>query len=397
MSVEGEIRIGLQCQEGRVSQVVINSTRPLNLPKIFHGKPVEELLTMIPMLYSICSTAQSAAAVKACRQATGVSVDWQIELLEQMLVNVETAREHLWRIMSDWSSQSETVLNRDHLATLATLATLMSDARQACFQKGDSFTLAPEIRFDVAAIQSVIQRIAKLCQEEIFAVSPAEWYGIADHQAFNHWLDRTDTLASGLLRDLRDHTRTDPGDWGVQSLPQLDHHEICRRLSEADADEFIATPDWRGEIYETGPLSRQRSHPLLQRLMQHYGQGVIPRLVARLLELACMPATLTRQLNSLQDSAEFIESPHARGFSQQEGVGEVEAARGRLFHRAVQRQGKISQYQIIAPTEWNFHPRGVVSQGLKSLSAKHQELLMQQAELLISAVDPCVGFQLELV
>ncbi|MCG8021485.1 MAG: hypothetical protein JAZ20_13815, partial [Candidatus Thiodiazotropha weberae] len=177
MSIEGEIRIELQCQDDRVNQVVINSTRPLNLPKIFHGKAVDELLTMIPMLYSICATAQSSAAVKACRQATGITADWRIHLLEQMLVNVETAREHLWRIMSDWSSHSETALSRDHLATLATL---MSDARQACFQQGDSFTLQPSISFDAAAIESIIQRIDQLCHEKIFAVSPAEWYQLED-------------------------------------------------------------------------------------------------------------------------------------------------------------------------------------------------------------------------
>ena len=393
MSIEGEIRIELECQDDRVSQVVINSTRPLNLPKIFHGKPVDELLTMIPMLYSICATAQSAAAVKACRQATGISADWQIELLEQMLVNVETAREHLWRIMTDWSNHSESALSRDHLATLATL---MSDARQACFQKGDSFTLKPNSSFDAAAIESIVQSIDKLCHEKIFAVSPAEWYGLEDQQAFNRWLEKTDTLAAKLLRDLCEQTHTDPGSWGVEPLPQLNHQEVCQRLSEADADTFIAAPDWHGRIYETGPLTRQLNHPLIQQLMQNFGQGVIPRLVARLLELASLPVKLTQQLHTLKGSAGSLETSNETD-SPNQGLGEVEAARGRLFHRAVQQHGKISQYQIVAPTEWNFHPRGVVCQGLKSLSAKHEKLLMQQAELLISAVDPCVGFQLELV
>ncbi|ODB98338.1 nickel-dependent hydrogenase large subunit [Candidatus Thiodiazotropha endoloripes] len=392
MSIEGEIRIELQCQDDRVNQVVINSTRPLNLPKIFHGKAVDELLTMIPMLYSICATAQSSAAVKACRQATGITADWRIHLLEQMLVNVETAREHLWRIMSDWSSHSETALSRDHLATLATL---MSDARQACFQQGDSFTLQPLISFDAAAIESIIQRIDQLCHEKIFAVSPAEWYQLEDQRAFNHWLDKCDTLAAALLRDLRDQTQSDSGDWGVEPLPSLDHRKVCRRLSETDADDFISAPDWQGQIYETGPLTRQLSHPLIEQLMQLYGQGVIPRLVARLLELASIPAKLTRQLSRLKGTSDSIERHHDTELSQQ-GLGEVEAARGRLFHRAVQQDGVIRQYQIVAPTEWNFHPRGVVCQGLKSLSAKHQKQLMQQAELLIGAVDPCVGFQLEL-
>jgi Ni,Fe-hydrogenase I large subunit len=295
--------------------------------------------------------------------------------------------------MSDWASQAETALSRDHLASLATL---MSEARQACFQKGDSFTLRPEIKFDVAVIESIIQRINKLCHEKIFGVTPVEWYELDDLQGFNRWIDQTDTLATGLLRELRDHNQTDAGDWGVEPLPQLDHQQLCQRLSKADADKFIAAPDWQGQIHETGPLTRLQSHPLLQQLKQRYGSGVMPRLVARLLELASMPGALSQQLSALKGSGEGVEKCHQSNITQQ-GVGEVEAARGRLFHRVVQQDGTIRQYQIVAPTEWNFHPQGVVYQGLKRLSAKHETQLRQQAERVIGAVDPCVGFQLELV
>ncbi len=39
------------------------------------------------------------------------------------------------------------------------------------------------------------------------------------------------------------------------------------------------------------------------------------------------------------------------------GVGMVEAARGALGHWLSIRNGRISTYQIIAPTTWNFSPR----------------------------------------
>jgi Ni,Fe-hydrogenase I large subunit len=54
----------------------------------------------------------------------------------------------------------------------------------------------------------------------------------------------------------------------------------------------------------------------------------------------------------------------------------------------------ISHYQIIAPTEWNFHPKGVVASSLQQLIVKDKSILRQQAALVINAIDPCVGFEL---
>ncbi|MES9847278.1 MAG: hypothetical protein ABW145_02715, partial [Candidatus Thiodiazotropha sp.] len=65
--------------------------------------------------------------------------------------------------------------------------------------------------------------------------------------------------------------------------------------------------------------------------------------------------------------------------------------------RAVLDKGMISGYQIVAPTEWNFHPRGVVARGLLSLPAQEIDALKRHADLFINAVDPCVGYRLEIV
>jgi Ni,Fe-hydrogenase I large subunit len=393
VSIEGELKILLQCQADRVHQVEIKSTRPLQLTRLFKGKPVAELLTMIPMLYSVCGTAQSAAAVQACRQATGLCCDSQTVLLEKMLVDVETAREHLWRILSDWSQSSERSLDGD---TAASLATLMVDAKQACFPNGDSFTLTPQRSFDPEAIQSVIGRIARLSANLIYGLHPSEWYGLNDCQGFYHWLDHNETDASRLLQEMGEGPLAKVGDGDILPLPAIDHLEICQRLAQDDAAAFIATPEWGGRIYETGPLTRQKDHPLLRQIIQKFGWGVMTRLVARLLELAAIPNRLDERLNTLMRSHDGIEKQRVASMSEQ-GIGEIEAARGRLFHRAVQQNGIISSYQIVAPTEWNFHPRGVVARGLKHLSVESKSVLKQQAELLINAVDPCVGFHLEII
>ena len=78
------------------------------------------------------------------------------------------------------------------------------------------------------------------------------------------------------------------------------------------------------------------------------------------------------------------------------GIGQVDAARGRLVHRAIVDGDRVESYQILAPTEWNFHPRGVLANSLAALDASDKETLTEQASLLITAIDPCVGYELRI-
>jgi len=69
-----------------------------------------------------------------------------------------------------------------------------------------------------------------------------------------------------------------------------------------------------------------------------------------------------------------------------------------LLHRVcLERSGGnvlIADYQIVAPTEWNLHPQGVLALALSSLSSADPRS-QRQAELLMAAFDPCIPFTLE--
>jgi Ni,Fe-hydrogenase I large subunit len=164
-------------------------------------------------------------------------------------------------------------------------------------------------------------------------------------------------------------------------------------LAADDAQAFIAEPVWEGRPRETTSLSRQQDVPLIRGLVRVYGNGLLTRLLARLAELAAIPGQLRRWSERLDSAAD---AKAARGVRRATGVGvgQVEAARGRLIHRVEIRDETVRGYQILAPTEWNFHPRGVVARGLAALGSGDAETLRQQAALLIDAVDPCVGYDL---
>ncbi|MCU7812106.1 MAG: nickel-dependent hydrogenase large subunit, partial [Candidatus Thiodiazotropha sp. (ex Notomyrtea botanica)] len=124
--------------------------------------------------------------------------------------------------------------------------------------------------------------------------------------------------------------------------------------------------------------------------------GLMTRMAARMLELSAIPGALMDLLHKLigEESVHQIEPIHG---TKGVGLGIVEAARGRLAHRVSLADSVISRYQILAPTEWNFHPEGVVARGLLGLPAGDEAALRRQASLFINAVDPCVGYRLEFV
>ena len=77
------------------------------------------------------------------------------------------------------------------------------------------------------------------------------------------------------------------------------------------------------------------------------------------------------------------------------GIAQVEAARGRLIHFVETEERHVRRYQIVAPTEWNFHPDGVLVRGLTGLPVDGPEAALRTAELFVHAVDPCVQCDIE--
>jgi Ni,Fe-hydrogenase I large subunit len=76
-----------------------------------------------------------------------------------------------------------------------------------------------------------------------------------------------------------------------------------------------------------------------------------------------------------------------------EGIAWTETARGLLVQRVVlDGDEHVRSVQVLAPTDWNFHPRGVLAQTLAGL---HGEDRAAQATRAAVAFDPCVEFSVE--
>jgi len=389
VKVEGLIQVHLDTGAINDNRVSICSSRPLQATRIFHGKTPEEVMTLVPMLYNICGNAQAQAAYTACMRARGRTLSDQEPLhhAREILVLSETAREHLYRILMDWPQY---LGEEDNVSALQPVMQLPLEFKQALFASGTAFSETAQLDCQKKQCCELSATLHDLLARHVYAMPADEWLSMCDPTAFDHWCDNGATDAARLLRYIRLSSWEDLGNSPVAFLPQLDERELTRIFTGSGADAFIAQPDWDNQPRETTVLAREKAHPLLQSLLYEYGNSLLPRLYARLVELARIPSRIKMRIEQLDGIQQSITKTRLTDSGC--GIGQVEAARGRLVHRVEVQDGLISRYQILAPTEWNFHPSGVVAKGISGLIANDRKTLRQQAELFINAVDPCVDY-----
>ena len=171
--------------------------------------------------------------------------------------------------------------------------------------------------------------------------------------------------------------------------------------TEPDADKRSAyswckAPRLGGQVMETGALARQLidGHPLIRDLVSRNGGSVHTRVVARLLEIARLVISMEQWVEALEPGAPFIN--HSPIPDKAQGIGLTEAARGSLGHWVSIEKGRISNYQIIAPTTWNFSPRdkdgvpGPLEQALVGAPVREGETDPVSVQHIVRSFDPCM-------
>jgi hypothetical protein len=369
-----------------VRKLEIVSSRPVEACRVFHGKPVGQAVAMLPLLYTVCKTAQSVAAVEACQRACGVMPRTSAQRLRQRLVLAEIAQEYLWRFMLDWpqaagespdtqgGAQAYAAL-RNRLGGL--LQPVLADAGWRTISDGES-----DARDEIW--DAYCTALADYAEREIFGMPARTWSDFDSIAALRAWSGRAPTAmarVTGML--LRDDAERRNGN-AVALMPPARELAQASGLLAVDED-FARHPQWRGQPLETGALARMQGHPLVRAVLDD-GRRVLARVLARLLELAALP----QRIREATGEGEVIAASVP-------GVGEawVETARGLLLHRVELEGGQVRRYQILAPTEWNFHPRGALARELAGQHAQDEAALRGKVACAMLALDPCVGYELK--
>jgi Ni,Fe-hydrogenase I large subunit len=390
VTAEGRIEIDLYPRAPHGHCVRIESSRPISITRQFTGHSPSEIAQTVSLLFATCKAAQSVAAAVALEEAHGIIVPESTRRAREMRVIAESAREHTLRILMDWSQ----FLYKPGLPPATELRAAMQaerdlarhlDEGSAALRFGGTFVYERDgVEKDIAANEALLERA-------IFGEPLRIWRARETKADLINWAEQRHTIAQLLFDQIATEGFLDAGAAPVSPLPAFDRDRIAQRLFDDSQAHFVAAPDWEGAPRETSPLARSLDHPLIRALETDDGFGLGARLAACLVELASVPRRLRDAAATLDtpDHAQPERSETAPGI----GLSQIEAARGRLVHAVEMSGGKVVRYRILAPTEWNFHPEGAAARGLARIAHGDSHDVARIARLFVTAVDPCVGYE----
>lgn len=381
--LEGKIRIELAGSgDGRPR---IDNQRALGAPALLRGKTIAQALEIVPLLFNVCGMAQARTACRAVETALDQAATPTVEQARELLVLMEWAREHLARILIDWPRLFGESPN---VRALPAIGTLLAQLRGRLFPHNRAFALNATAGAIPAEIPEVT-RLEQILENEIYHMPARRWAKMDDIQALLDWSREVPGIAADSLRRICDAGWASQGRSEVPALPPIPATEMQAVLAGDTADAFVRHPVWATQARETTSYTRQRQHPLVAALNAEFGNGLLTRWVARLVELAELPD----RMHGVAHTPPATETPEMSVTGA--ALAQTEAARGRLYHFVAIDGDRIGDYRILAPTEWNFHPAGPVAETLAHLSVPAPDERRFVAELLVNAIDPCVACEVE--
>lgn len=348
--LEGEIHIALSA--GGSGRFRIESTRPLLAHRLLTGCTPQMAATRVGLAYSLCGIAQRAACETASAAALGED---QSPAQAQLRILAELAREHVWQLLAaDGAAPPDPT-------PLIRLRQTVEDAGR------------------------LADTLSGILNDSLLGEPAAVWLE-RDTDGLLRWARAGKTrtaraLAQDLAEPLPTATQTPllPPLW---DWTRADIERLAALVLATPA--FCQQPLWQGAPAETGAIARLRADTRLVDWLAARGRDPVVRRLARLAELARLPEWLRGEAPQMQRAWHLGEGT---------GVAGVETARGLLFHVVRLRDGLVTDYRILAPTEWNFHPRGPLAEAMQALA--WDEGTIARVERLIRSLDPCVAFRVE--
>ncbi len=349
------ILIRLQWDGRHIAGVEITSGRIPHLTDLFKGRKEQDVLAMLPRLFTLCGNAHSIAARHAFALASGKNPT--VTPQESLTLLLENLRESLLRILLTWGNP-----DADGAARLTRPAgTLLARVSGTPAQ------------LDLRQIREDLKRLRENVEKEIFGEEAVDFLA-RDDDALLAWMTRGATPTARFLRTTTTCALAEvatPPPLGRADLPKVE-----KALDGREWRDYVLHPHVAGTPRHTVPGDRRACH----------------------LPAPC--GLFVRRLAALADTLHRLTRPPddpdtAPSFPAGGSMACVETARGWLIHKVLLESGKVRAYRILAPTEWNFHPRGIAYSLLKAVEGRDETRIARLAGWLVLAIDPCVDHRIE--
>jgi hypothetical protein len=357
---QGGLAITAEVADERICAVRVSSTRPTNLSRLFIGRPAQEAPLLAERIFSLCGVSHRVVAARAlaiARQEPVCPRRNREEAIALIADSLSVAlRSNMILALEGEAARSDL----DHIRAVGELLSLLRDLRS------ETEARSAEGGENRKKTKALIRNIRALGRD-LYARAPQAGMG----PAFRFPFER---LESEFLGD--SFTVAPP-----DALGDADDLEVMQRMRLEGAS-FTVMPSLQGRAPETGAFARRWAQTDLSK------GALAARFQARIIDILACIAELER-------AEKDPPAPRAVSPSPREGFATVETSRGRLYHWArLAADGRIEDYRIVAPTEWNFHPAGPFVEALLGAAVRRGRAERRIAQL-AGLFDPCVPFRVE--
>ncbi|MDU8945456.1 nickel-dependent hydrogenase large subunit [Ovoidimarina sediminis] len=458
--VEGDLEVRLEIEDGLVRAAYANSPLFRGFEVMLQGADPRDALTLTPRICGICSISQSAAAARALADAAGAKMTEQGALAAALLHGVENLADHVTHFnlffMPDFARPAYEARSWYAEATARFTATKGTALKEALDARARLFhitgilggkwphtlaiqpagvTKTPDAAERVR-ILSILRSFRRYLDTSLFGAPLEEFCSLTTPADLDNWQAGDAGLFLRIATDLNLATLgkgpgrylsygaypliqarcTATGLWADGAVSPIDHGDIVEHVVASwmtgtaahpfdgtthpddemagDGYSWCKAPRISGHTAEVGALARQivDGHPLALALAPE--GGVRARIAGRLLEIALTQIWLEEWARALDPTARFMGEFSLPDSAR--GIGLVEAARGALGHWVVIEGGRIANYQIVAPTTWNFSPRdaggtpGPLEAALAGAPVEPGETAPVSVQHIVRSFDPCM-------
>lgn len=331
------------------------------------GRTVEEALDLVHRLDGAAPRIHEIAATAAFAAAGAPHVVRREPWAEERMIAIETAQEHLSRLMLDWPVLFGHEPRRERFDML------FRQLAQSGGSRGP-FRLGGDL-LDLVAVELL----------------GGFFQATREPSALREFVERArrgGTIGAALA-DLIEMGPSVSEQDSVPLLPVLSAEAWGRELGAVPSAHFCAAPSLYGRAFETGVLGRH-ADSMLVRILLGSGHRIAARLFARVIDLADCASRLRHPLAG--DMPLLID---AAPLGDGAGLAWIETAQGLLMHALRLDDGRVAEYAVVTPRQWNFHPHGAFAAEGTGWAAPSREVAALRLDALVLALDP--GQQFEIV
>ena len=373
--IEGEAKLNFSFDENKkVDFVDIEFVNTRNIEQILQNKPALDALVINPRVCGICGQAHLIATVQALEDCyDDIKITKKAKILRELTLNFELIANHFkWFYLNllPLFGYKQYILK----ATKPSQIMAKAIATIAGQYPHNSYAIVGGVSCDITnmdllKVQSYIDETIKYFSNTLVY---NEYNNFDMCNSIEELLNKNGDLAT-LLNYIKEKNWQDIGKsydrfiaFGSNSYfnsakslkTKLTKNVKLNNIYEFDNIKSKAkNVMYKDKYYEVGPLSRAMINkiPLIKDAHRKYADSIFSRITARVCEIPQLLNHCKVLINQIDLSEESYIKPNI-DISKISGYGQsaVEAARGSLVHKVTLKNGIITKYDIITPTQWNL-------------------------------------------